>query len=45
MNLIKILKKKIMLKRMEDIDKRILDKKKKKYKKKIVEARIKQIEK
>ena len=28
MNLIKILKKKIMLKRMEDIDKRILDKKK-----------------
>jgi len=30
---------------MNDIDKRILDKKKKKYKKKIVEARIKQIEK
>ena len=44
MNLIKILKKKIMLKRMEDIDKRILDKKKSQQEenlKKTVEARIK----
>ena len=30
---------------MNDIDKRILDKKKKKYKKKIIEDKIKQIEK